>query len=330
MSTLIPSLVPTTTLLPQLVSSAGHTTDSLALLLELAQRLRNQLDANPTQKHWPLLQGRTVCTLFLEPSTRTRCSFELAAKYLGAHVLNFEASASSFSKGETIADTIETLLQLGVDAFIIRTGDNGFFEPLLAQFGHRAHFINAGEGTEDHPTQALLDLLTLTQQVPLAELAGKKLTIVGDVNHSRVAHATLKLLPGLGLKLHLAGPEAFVNPALAQRFSCTVHHTLEPALQNSDFVMTLRVQKERQTPALQASADGYIQYFQLTHERLQTHCRPSVKVLHPGPVNREVEITSALMDDPTYSLITQQVRNGLALRMAVLLNLLLPTQDVVL
>jgi aspartate carbamoyltransferase catalytic subunit len=308
----------------QAVSSNGWPPDVLQLFLALAQQCLILIEQ--PRCYEPVLQGKTVANLFFEASTRTRSSFELAAKSLGATVLNFEVKHSSLSKGETVLDTVDTLVQMGVHAVVVRHGDNGLPQ-LLADTFPTLKVINAGDGNNDHPTQGLLDLFTMLTTLPnrelaLAQLKGKKLAIVGDVNHSRVARANLRLLAPLGVALHLAAPATLADSALASEFTCTVHHTLEPALQNADFVMALRLQKERMAEGLLPSLEAYIEPFQLSEERLLHYCKPSVRFLHPGPVNREVEVTGALVDHPQLSLVRQQVRHGVAVRMAVLLSLL--------
>lgn len=308
---------------PHLITSAGWSFTRLSQFLSLAQACRTALDSG-APKCWPVLQGKTVVNLFWEPSTRTRSSFELAARYLGAHVLNFEGSSSSVSKGETLFDTVDSLLQMGVDAFVVRHREDGLHQRLVDTFGAKTAVLNAGEGVSDHPTQALLDVLTLTQQVPLEALKDKKLAIVGDIKHSRVAQANLSLLQTVGIDVHCAGPEGLLSEATAQQFNCPVHRDLAPALKDADFVMTLRLQKERQEQGVIESLEQFTERFQLNHTTLERYAPPHVKLLHPGPVNREVELSSALMDDPAISLIREQVRNGLAVRMAALLVLLHP------
>lgn len=290
---------------------------------------------NSPQKSLSLLAGRTVATLFVEDSTRTRSSFELAAKYLGAHFLNLQASTSSLNKGETLEDTVETLMAMGVEAIIIRHSQNGVLGPLVERFGHEAAFLNAGDGNNDHPTQALLDLYTLLNHwqafdaagLPdLTVLKGKKLVIVGDINHSRVARANLRLLKPLGVQLHVAGPKFLVDAHLpelqGELKGVEVHRTLEKALAGADAVMALRMQKERMQPGtnatLEAQLTGYCQNFQLNHAVLERFAPAHAVILHPGPVNRGVELSPELMDDPVRSLIRQQVSNGVLVRMASL------------
>lgn len=289
-------------------------------------------------KKVPALQGQVIANLFFEPSTRTRSSFELAAKRLSADTLNFAASTSSMTKGETILDTAKTYLAMGTDIMVIRHKEAGV--PLaianeMDRLQTRVGIFNAGDGQHEHPSQALLDLFTLctlldAEKPRLSLLKGKKIAIVGDILHSRVARSNIWSLTASGAEVHLAGPPTLL-PRLFADFvksdqptetppiprQLFLHWNLEPALQNADFVMTLRLQRERMTQHLLPSLREYHQRFGITFDRLQL-CNPDVKVLHPGPVNRGVEISSELMDDPRFSLISQQVTSGVAVRMALL------------
>lgn len=286
-------------------------------------------------KKVPTLQGQVVANLFFEPSTRTRSSFELAAKRLSADTLNFAAGTSSLSKGETILDTAKTYLAMGTDMMVIRHKEAGVPQAIAAEMdrlGVRVGVLNAGDGQHEHPSQALLDLFTIctlfdSEQPRLALLEGKKIAIVGDILHSRVARSNIWSLTASGAEVHLAAPPTLLPKWFADYVTNSddapnprrlfLHWTLDPALQNADFVMTLRLQKERMTSHLLPSLREYHQQFGITRDRLK-RCKPEVKVLHPGPVNRGVEISSDLMDDPQFSLISQQVTSGVAVRMALL------------
>jgi aspartate carbamoyltransferase catalytic subunit len=296
-------------------------------------------------KKVPTLQGQVVTNLFFEPSTRTRSSFELAAKRLSADTLNFAPGSSSLSKGETILDTAKTYLAMGTDLMVIRHQEAGVPAAIAAEMDRLnagVGVLNAGDGQHEHPSQALLDLFTMVrvmdaQNPSLALLRGKKIAIVGDILHSRVARSNLWSLTASGAEVHLAAPPTLLprdfadyvkradrppNDAppgsdLGFERQLFLHWSLEPALQDADFVMTLRLQKERMTNHLLPSLREYHQRFGLTRERLAL-CKPDVRVLHPGPTNRGVEITSDLMDDPRISLIADQVTNGVAVRMALL------------
>lgn len=290
-------------------------------------------------KKVPTLQGQVVTNLFFEPSTRTRSSFELAAKRLSADTLNFAPGSSSLSKGETILDTAKTYLAMGTDIMVIRHQQAGVPQAIateMERLGTNVRVLNAGDGQHAHPSQALLDLYTmccsLDAKTPRVELLkGKKVAIVGDILHSRVARSNLWSLAAAGAEVHLAGPPTllpqdfanFTQPRLEGKTgsdlprNLEMHWRLEPALENADFVMTLRLQHERMTDHRLPSLREYHQHFGITRERLKL-CKPGVKVLHPGPVNRGVELSSDLMDDPEQSLIPQQVSNGVAVRMALL------------
>jgi len=275
------------------------------------------------------LQGQVVANLFFESSTRTRSSFELAAKRLSADTLNFAAATSSLSKGETILDTAKTYLAMGTDMMVIRHKEAGVPRAIaneMDRLGVKVGVLNAGDGQHEHPSQALLDLFTICtvlnpEQPRLELLAGKKVAIVGDILHSRVARSNIWSLTASGAEVHLAAPPTLL-PQLFTGFGndtgkLFLHWKLENALQDADFVMTLRLQKERMTSHLLPSLREYQQLFGITREVLQL-CKPDVKVLHPGPVNRGVEISSDLMDDPRLSLISKQVTSGVAVRMALL------------
>jgi aspartate carbamoyltransferase catalytic subunit len=313
-------------------------------VLQTANSFREVLSRRT--KKVPTLQGQVVTNLFFEPSTRTRSSFELAAKRLSADTLNFAPGSSSLSKGETILDTAKTYLAMGTDIMVIRHKQSGVPQ-IIAQEMERlqtqVRVLNAGDGQHEHPSQALLDLFTLclildSSQPRLDLLQGKKIAIVGDILHSRVARSNLWSLMAAGADLHLAGPPTLLpktfndffislNPQIPnsvrvaspkEKFRIPqIHWQLQPALENADFVMTLRLQQERMSQHLLPSLREYHQEFGLTRKRLRS-CQPHVKVLHPGPVNRGVEISSDLMDDPALSLIPDQVKNGVAVRMALL------------
>ncbi|NJO80115.1 MAG: aspartate carbamoyltransferase catalytic subunit [Cyanobacteria bacterium RM1_2_2] len=291
-------------------------------------------------KKVPTLQGQVVANLFFEPSTRTRNSFELAAKRLSADTLNFAPGTSSLTKGETILDTAKTYLDMGTDIMVVRHREAGV--PLaianeMDRLQSRVGVFNAGDGQHEHPSQALLDLFTVctllnAEKPQLSLLEGKKIAIVGDILHSRVARSNIWSLTASGAEVHLAAPPTLLPKQFADFVKAEhqpdhqdmpldrklfLHWSLEPALEKADFVMTLRLQRERMTQHLLPSLREYHQRFGITHARLK-HCQPDVKVLHPGPVNRGVEISSELMDDPQFSLISQQVTSGVAVRMALL------------
>uniref|UniRef100_B8HTK0 Aspartate carbamoyltransferase n=1 Tax=Cyanothece sp. (strain PCC 7425 / ATCC 29141) TaxID=395961 RepID=B8HTK0_CYAP4 len=304
------------------LSLADFTAEEFNTVLQSANSFREVLTRRT--KKVPTLQARVVANLFFESSTRTRNSFELAAKRLSADILNFSPGTSALSKGETILDTAKTFWAMGADFMVVRHRESGVPQAIAAemdQLGGQVGILNAGDGCHEHPSQGLLDLFTLCtlldpEQPRLELLAGKKIAIVGDLLHSRVARSNLWSFKAAGAEVHLAGPPTLL-PQEFQQYGAQLHWQLEPALDQADFVMTLRLQKERMSQHLIPSLREYHQQFGLTTERLK-HCQPHVKVLHPGPVNRGVEISSELMDDPRLSLISQQVTNGVAVRMALL------------
>lgn len=299
------------------------------IVLQTAASFREVLSRRT--KKVPTLQGQVVTTMFFEPSTRTRSSFELAAKRLSADTLTFSPGSSSLTKGETILDTAKTYLAMGTDIMVIRHQEAGVPQAIAAEMdrlGTGVGVLNAGDGQHEHPSQALLDLFTLCflldPENPRSQLLkDKKIAIVGDILHSRVARSNIWSLTASGAEVHLAAPPTLLPKLFAEmieddrRQRLFLHWNLEPALQDADFVMTLRLQKERMGQHLLPSLREYHQQFGITRDRLQL-CKPDVKVLHPGPVNRGVEISSELMDDPALSLIQTQVTSGVAVRMALL------------
>jgi len=358
------------------------------MVLQTAASFREVLSRRT--KKVPTLQGNVVANLFFEPSTRTRSSFELAAKRLSADTLNFSPGISSLSKGETILDTAKTYLAMGADMMVIRHREAGVPQMIASEMdrlGVKLSILNAGDGQHEHPSQGLLDLFTICSLFDFDNpcinlLSDKKIAIVGDILHSRVARSNIWSLTATGAEVHLAAPPTllpglfadFVSnqqpitgvdgemerylPSMVKPFvksSLTspqpspyqgegaislktkgetkesnsdfsqksvnrklfLHWDIEPALQDADFIMTLRLQKERMSANLLPSLREYHQHYGITRDRLKL-CKPDVKILHPGPVNRGVEISSDLMDDPKLSLIAQQVTSGIAVRMALL------------
>lgn len=312
-----------------IISLEDFTTEEYNAVLTTASSFKSVLESRT--KKVPALQGQVVANMFFEPSTRTRSSFELAAKRLSADILNFSPSTSSLTKGETILDTAKTYLAMGANIMVIRHSESGV--PLniameMDRINSGVSIFNAGDGLHQHPSQGLLDLFTIcslldSENPDISLLKGKKIAIVGDILHSRVARSNLNSLLTSGAEVHLAAPPTLL-PTLfldtvtsQQKERLFIHWQLKPALENADIVMTLRLQKERMTDYLLPSLREYHQLFGITRDRLQW-CNPNVKVLHPGPVNRGVEISSELMDDDKLSLISEQVTNGVAVRMALL------------
>ena len=285
----------------------------IELIMETAEAMR-EIRSRPIGKV-ATLRGATVVTLFYEQSTRTRASFEVAAKALGADVVNLTATGSSVEKGESLIDTVRTLEAIGADVLVMRHGKSG--APYLAARNTRASVINGGDGTHAHPTQALLDLFTMRRHV--GDLEGKTVVILGDVLHSRVARSNLWTLMASGANVHLVGPATLIPRTLAgrgERGSCTVTTNIDAALINADVVMVLRMQKERQDRGLIPSLREYINGYQLNARRLSL-ASPDVLVMHPGPMNEGIEIAPEVAHGMS-SVIEEQVANGVAVRMAVL------------
>lgn len=284
-------------------------------LLDNAQQL-SQVNEREVKK-LPALRGKTIVNLFFENSTRTRISFEVAAKRLSADVINFSADSSSVSKGESLKDTAQTLEAIGADAIVIRHPLSGAPKLLAEQGWISASVINAGDGAHEHPTQALLDALTIRQGFGLHEdLTGLKVLIVGDIRHSRVARSNILLLKLLGAKVTVAGPESLI-PEGIEAMGTEVLNSFEEALeQKPDVVMMLRVQKERMQGEFFSSAADYSKSWSLEGDRLAM-LSPKALIMHPGPMNRGFEISSQAADDPR-SQVLKQVANGVAVRMAVL------------
>ena len=281
-------------------------------ILDAAENFRRL--ANRPIKKVPTLRGRTVINLFFEPSTRTRTSFEIAAKRLSADTINISASSSSVTKGETLLDTARNLQAMSPDLIVIRHSSAGAAHALARVC--QAGIINAGDGAHEHPTQALLDALTIRQHKGSFE--NLRVAIIGDILHSRVARSNIHLLTKLGAHVRLAAPRTLLPPqfaSIAER-NLEIAPNIEDALTDADVVIVLRIQSERQTDAFLPSMREYAVHFGLTKKRL-ARAAHDVIVLHPGPMNRGIEISSDVADG-THSLILDQVANGLAVRMATL------------
>ena len=264
------------------------------------------------EKKQALLKGRTLINLFFEPSTRTQSSFELAGKRLGADVLNMSVKTSSVSKGETLLDTAATLNAMRPDILVVRHQDSGAAELLSRKLD--CCVVNAGDGAHEHPTQALLDALTIRRR--RREFEGLIVTICGDILHSRVARSNIILLSKLGARVRLAAPRTLL-PADADRLGVEIHTDMRDALNGADIVMMLRLQLERMGGAFVPSTREYFRFWGLDREKLG-YAKPNVLVMHPGPMNRGVEIDSVVADDIEVSVIQEQVEMGVATRMAVL------------
>ncbi len=293
-----------------LLAIEGLQAPYIADLLELAESYALLNRSGKTQRD--LLKGRTLINLFFEDSTRTRTSFEIAGKRLGADVINMSVSTSSVNKGETLIDTAVTLNAMNCDLLVVRHGQSG--APALLSQKVTAAVINAGDGTHEHPTQALLDALTIRRRK--GRLEGLTVTICGDVLHSRVARSNIHLLTAMNARVRIVGPPTLI-PAEAERLGVEVFHDMRAGLADADVVMMLRLQRERMTAGLVPSSREFFRFYGLDAEKLAL-ARPDAIVMHPGPMNRGVEIDSAIADDPVRSVIGEQVEMGVACRMAVL------------
>jgi aspartate carbamoyltransferase catalytic subunit len=292
-----------------LLGIAQLSVEEIDLILDTAEALK-QIADRPVKKV-PTLRGKTIINLFFEPSTRTRSSFEVAEKRLSADVLNFAASTSSVTKGETLIDTARNLEAMSPDIIVIRHSSAG--APHMLGRDCKASIVNAGDGMHEHPTQALLDALTVREVK--GRIAGLKIAITGDVAHSRVARSDTILFHKAGAEVWVCGPPTLI-PWEFGRLGARITGHIEEALDGADVVMMLRVQHERQNEAFFPSTREYYNFYGLTRERVRLAKKDAI-VMHPGPMNRGVEIDSDVADAP-YSVILGQVANGIAVRMAVL------------
>ncbi|HEX9996415.1 MAG TPA: aspartate carbamoyltransferase catalytic subunit [Abditibacterium sp.] len=287
-------------------------------ILDTAEAMREVL-ARPIKKT-PALRGKSVCTLFFEASTRTRASFEMAAKTMSADTSSLTVATSSVSKGETLKDTLLTMAAMGAGCFIIRHPSSGACElaaSLSGKFGYDFHIVNAGDGCHEHPTQGLLDLLTMRTQK--GEIAGLNVTIIGDLLHSRVARSNVHGLLKMGANLTLCGPDTLLPREFAA-LDLKMTSDCDAAVENADVVMTLRLQNERMNGTYLPSVREFAALYGINSRRLKL-AKPDAIVMHPGPINRGVEISDEVADCPQ-SVILNQVTNGVAVRMAVLYLLL--------
>lgn len=292
-----------------LLSLREMSREDIELVLSTAQSLKEIL-SRPIKKV-PTLRGKVVCTLFFEPSTRTKASFELAAKYMSADTVSIATATSSVKKGETLADTARNLEVMGVDLVIMRhsvAGSCHFLAKVLD-----APVINAGDGMHEHPTQGLLDIFTILQYK--SRIRGLKVAILGDILHSRVARSDIFGLTKMGAEVTVAGPGTLLPPDI-ESLGVKAYNRVEEAIEGADVVYVLRLQLERQTKSLFPSKREYHDFFGLNREKLKG-CKDDVIVMHPGPMNRGVEITTDVADSPR-SVILDQVTNGVAVRMAIL------------
>jgi aspartate carbamoyltransferase catalytic subunit len=286
------------------------TVDEINLILETAESF---LEISTREiKKVPTLRGKSVINLFYEASTRTRTSFEIAGKRLSADTINISASTSSVVKGETLIDTARNLEAMNPDVIVIRHSAAGAPHMLARML--RQSIINAGDGAHEHPTQALLDMMTIKEKK--GRIAGLKVAIVGDIMHSRVARSNIYGLSKMGANVVLAGP-ATMLPRNIEQMGVAVHTNLEDAIRDADVVMMLRIQLERQNQSIFPSLREYAQHYCLNRTNIGL-AKKDVIVMHPGPMNRGVEISPDIADDPSYSVILDQVNNGVAVRMALL------------
>ena len=316
------------TIMRHLLSAADLSRDEATAILDNADRFRSALVGREVKK-LPTLRGRTIITMFYENSTRTRVSFEVAGKWMSADVINVSASGSSAAKGESLRDTALTLRAAGADALIIRHPASGAAQQLaewtLQPDGSGPTVINAGDGTHEHPTQALLDALTVRQR--LGGIEGRRVVIVGDITHSRVARSNVALLHTLGAEVVLVAPPTLLPVGVAQWGGVTVSHDLDAELPAADAVLMLRVQAERMNGGFFPSAREYSALYGLSEQR-QAMLPDHAVVLHPGPMLRGMEISFSVADSPQ-SAVLQQVSNGVHIRMAVLFHLLVGTDETV-
>jgi aspartate carbamoyltransferase catalytic subunit len=292
-----------------LLSISDLTRDEIYLVLDTAEAMR-EIGERPIKKV-PTLRGKTVVNLFYEPSTRTRTSFEIAEKRLSADTLSLAVAASSVLKGETLADTAANIEAMSPDVIVLRHSSSGAAH-LLSRLC-RSRILNAGDGMHEHPTQALLDAFTIREHKQRIE--GLKVTIVGDLLHSRVLRSNLLLLTALGADVWVCGPRTLV-PYGIERLGVKVTTSVNEAVADADVIMMLRIQQERMSSAFFPSLREYFNVFGMTTERV-ARAKPDVIIMHPGPMNRGVEIASEVADGP-HSVILEQVANGVAVRMAVL------------
>jgi aspartate carbamoyltransferase catalytic subunit len=296
-----------------LLGIEGLTKEEIELIIETTSNMKEILKR--TIKKVPTLRGKTICILFYEPSTRTRSSFELAAKYLSADTISIATSVSSVQKGESLLDTVKTLEAMGIDALIIRHSSSGVANFLAKKLS--CSVINAGDGMHEHPTQALLDVYTVYEKK--RRIDGMKITIVGDIMHSRVARSNIYVWKTVGSNVTVCGPSTLIPPGI-ENLGVKVEYNIDKALEDSDIIYVLRLQLERQKKSLFPSLREYHYLFGITEDRVKK-AKKDVLIMHPGPMNRGVEISSEVADS-SQSVINEQVTNGVAVRMALLYLLL--------
>ena len=266
------------------------------------------------------VEGKAITLMFCENSTRTRCSFEMAGLNLGLKVINFDTAHSSFSKGESLKDTVENLYAIGIRVIVLRHSTTKIIDETLKVLKYPMKFINAGDGTHAHPTQALLDFYTMLEELGTVE--NKKIAIVGDITHSRVAKSNIQLLSKFGVDIHLCAPDCMQLKEDLGVKNIHFHSNLKEAIKDADIVMALRVQKERHADEFKKLSINYEQDYRISSELLDTYAKKDVLLMHPGPVNRDVELTSELIDSKRGETILKQAHNGVFVRMAILNSIL--------
>ena len=292
-----------------LISIRDLSVADIRLVLQVAESFKEI--STRSIKKVPTLRGKTIINFFFEPSTRTRLSFEIAAKRMSADTFNISASTSSATKGETLVDTARNMEAMNPDVIIVRHSCAGV--PHLLAKHVRASIINAGDGTHEHPSQALLDMMTVREHKK--KIAGLKVAIIGDIVHSRVAHSDILGFVKMGADVHVAAPATLMPPGIKE-MGATTHKSIQPAIKDADVVMALRIQKERQKDPLFPSLREYATFFGVNKETLKL-ARPDALVMHPGPINRGIELAPDVADG-SQSVILDQVTNGVAVRMALL------------
>ena len=281
-------------------------------IVNLAKEFKNGTKKSDVEK-------KTLALMFYENSTRTRCSFEIAGQSLGMNIINFDANSSSLSKGESLKDTIENLYFLGVNTVVIRHSLSGIINNVLRLVKYPIHFINGGDGTHAHPSQALLDFYTMLEK--MGSVDDKKITIVGDVAHSRVAKSNIRLLSKFGADIHLCEP-TYLQFENTKAFNVTYHNNVKEAVKDSNVVMVLRVQNERHEKEGYPQSSEYKRLYEIDTNLLKEYAANDVILMHPGPANRNIEVSSELLDNQLGKTILEQAQNGVFVRMAILNTLL--------
>lgn len=281
-------------------------------IINLAKEFKNGSKKSDVEK-------KTLALMFYENSTRTRCSFEIAGQKLGMNIINFDANHSSLSKGESLKDTIENLYFLGVNAVVIRHSLSGIINNVMRLVKYPIHFVNGGDGTHAHPSQALLDFYTMVEKIGTVE--GKKIAIVGDVSHSRVAKSNISLLSKFGADIHLCAP-TYLQFENEQAFNVQYHSNVKKAIDGANVVMVLRVQNERHEKEGYPESSEYKRLYEIDTKILKEYAADDVILMHPGPANRNIEVSSELLDNRVGKTILEQAQNGVYVRMAILNTLL--------